>query len=520
MKWLAKSNLRLLIIGLVLLSTLLAVINMFIASAEVQKQSLIDNTLQHNEGYATKLAQTLQLTIENAQKELLFSARSLAKHWSEPEQIQQILLEASEQNTLFNSMHVANAEGLVLAASANIPVLTGQELLGPGHQHALSMRTAWVSEPFISQLDNLLVTLTAPIFAGDGQFIGYLAGNIYLQQNNLLYRIIGDHYQKDGSYVYVIDQQKRLLYHPDPKRLGIPTYTNPMLDTVLKGKTGSQAVVNSVGVEMLAGYAYVPIVDWGLVSQRPTRAVLDAHAGLMQKIMLNSMPMNFAMLVVIWIFSGFISKPLKVLARNVKKMSLRSTIERVENLNAWYYEAQQLKQAFLLGLENIHDKVDKLQHDADIDPLTGLNNRRLLEQILDTFLVTNTSFCAITFDIDHFKKVNDSYGHSAGDQVLKELARIVLDSSRGNDVSIRLGGEEFLILMANCKLEVAVKIAERLRTTVMQHDFPGVGSVTISLGVAAWPEHGLSPHDTLRIADERLYRAKNQGRNKVCSTEK
>jgi diguanylate cyclase (GGDEF)-like protein len=232
------------------------------------------------------------------------------------------------------------------------------------------------------------------------------------------------------------------------------------------------------------------------------------------------MPMNFAMLVVIWIFSGFISKPLKVLARNVKKMTLRSTIERVENLNAWYYEAQQLKQAFLLGLENIHDKVDKLQHDADIDPLTGLNNRRLLEQILDTFLVTNTSFCAITFDIDHFKKVNDSYGHSAGDQVLKELARIVLDSSRGNDVSIRLGGEEFLILMANCKLEVAVKIAERLRTTVMQHDFPGVGSVTISLGVAAWPEHGLSPHDTLRIADERLYRAKNQGRNKVCSTEK
>ena len=68
MKWLAKSNLRLLIIGLVLLSTLLAVINMFIASAKVQKQSLIDNTLQHNDGYATKLAQTLQLTIENAQK--------------------------------------------------------------------------------------------------------------------------------------------------------------------------------------------------------------------------------------------------------------------------------------------------------------------------------------------------------------------------------------------------------------------------------------------------------------------
>lgn len=519
MKWLAKSNLRLLIIGLVLLSTLLAVINMFIASAKVQKQSLIDNTLQHNEGYATKLAQMLQITIENAQQELILSARSMAKNWSDAKQVQQDLLELSEQSSLFNSMHVASSEGLVLAASNNISQLTGRKLLGLGHQQALTMRVAWVSEPFISQLDNLLVTLTAPMYTADGQFVGYLAGNVYLKHHNLLSRIIGEHYQKDGSYVYVIDQHKRLLYHPEKKRLGIPTYTNPMLDAVLKGTPGHQVVVNSVGVEMLAGYAYVPIVGWGLVSQRPTKAVLDAHEGLMQKIMLTSMPMNFAMLVVIWIFSGFISKPLKVLARNVKKMTLRSTIEKVENLNAWYYEAQQLKQAFLLGLENIHDKVDKLQHDADVDPLTGLNNRRLLEQVLDTFLITNTSFCAITFDIDHFKKVNDNYGHAAGDQVLRELSAIVLDSSRENDVCIRLGGEEFLILMTHCKLELAVRVAERLRVAVMEHSFTDVGLVTISLGVAAWPEHNTNPHETLRIADERLYRAKNLGRNQVCCSD-
>jgi len=519
MKWLAKSNLRLLIVGLVLLSTLSAVVNMFIASAKVQKQSLIDNTLQHNEGYAEKLAQTLQLTLESAQQELVFSARSLSKHWHESGQIQQTLLELSEQNSLFNSMHVANSAGLVLASSANISALTGQELLGDGHQHALSMRTTWVSDLFVSQLNNLLVTLTAPIFSSDGQFIGYLAGNIYLKENNLLSRIIGDHYQKDGSYVYVIDQKKRLLYHPNKQRLGIPVYTNPLLDTVLIGATGSQAVVNSLGIEMLAGYSYISIVDWGLVSQRPTQAVLDSHSGLMQKIMLNSMPINFAMLAVIWLFSGFISKPLKVLARNAKKMSLRSTIDKVEHLNAWYYEVQELKQAFLLGLENIHDKVDKLQHDADIDPLTGLNNRRLLEQILDTFSITNTSFCAITFDIDHFKKVNDTHGHAAGDQVLKELARIVLDSSRDNDVCIRLGGEEFLILMTNCTQGVAVKLAERLRATVMEYAFTGVGTVTISLGVAIWPAQELSPHDTLKLADERLYRAKSQGRNQVCSAE-
>lgn len=139
--------------------------------------------------------------------------------------------------------------------------------------------------------------------------------------------------------------------------------------------------------------------------------------------------------------------------------------------------------------------------------------------MLDTFLITNTSFCAITFDIDHFKKVNDNYGHAAGDQVLRELSAIVLDSSRENDVCIRLGGEEFLILMTHCKLELAVRVAERLRAAVMEHSFTDVGSVTISLGVAAWPEHNKTPQEILIIADKRLYRAKNLGRNQVCCSD-
>lgn len=513
---LAKSNLRQLIIVLVVLSILATVVNMYIAGARVQKQSLFDNTLQHNQGYAKQLAQSLQVSLEIARDRLDYAAYSLSRHWSEPLQVQHILTAFSARNSFFDSMYVASLSGSVLATSRSVADMNGQILSGEVHEQALRTPTAWVSQLHVSPFGALAISMMAPVLTDRGQILGYLAGNIHLEEENLLYRLIGEHYQQDGSYIYIIDQQKRLLYHPDRQRLGTPTHTNPLLDVVLQGGSGSQPVTNSLGYEMLAGYAYIPLVDWGLVSQRPARAVLEAHSGLMREIMWNSMPYNFAGLLLIWFLAGLISWPLRVLAVNAKKMTQRKTIGRIENLKAWYFEAQELKQALLFGLQNIHAKVDKLQHDVDIDPLTGLSNRRILKQVLDAIAEEGSEFCAIMFDIDHFKSVNDTWGHAVGDQVLQGLAHVLLAGSRDMDVCIRFGGEEFLILMRRCPINVAMKVAERLRQDVMNHDFPGVGQVTISLGVAAWPLHGATTDEVLKVADEMLYRAKREGRNRVC----
>ena len=127
-------------------------------------------------------------------------------------------------------------------------------------------------------------------------------------------------------------------------------------------------------------------------------------------------------------------------------------------------------------------------------------------------------FSLIMLDIDHFKKVNDRFGHSVGDQVLLQLSRLIRGLIRHGDLLIRWGGEEFLILLPTTQLEEAGPFAERIRQEVEQEQFKGAGSMTISLGVGQF-RGGDSTDALLRRVDNALYQAKQQGRNRVvlCS---
>ena len=126
------------------------------------------------------------------------------------------------------------------------------------------------------------------------------------------------------------------------------------------------------------------------------------------------------------------------------------------------------------------------------------------------------------FDVDHFKHYNDSNGHAAGDQLLKQLARLVEDNIRKENTFGRFGGEEFLIVLPETSPEQALIVAEKVRYLIAHHPFPygdaqPLGSVTISGGIAAFPGHGLDPEALLEAADSGLYEAKRQGRNRVLS---
>jgi diguanylate cyclase (GGDEF)-like protein len=122
-------------------------------------------------------------------------------------------------------------------------------------------------------------------------------------------------------------------------------------------------------------------------------------------------------------------------------------------------------------------------------------------------------------DIDHFKSFNDTYGHQQGDIVLKELARVFQQQVRGCDVLARYGGEEFAVVMPETDAGVAVRVAERLRAAVEEHGIPGQEEelkVTISMGVATVPRGDIAtPAELVTAADQALYRAKENGRNRI-----
>ncbi len=166
----------------------------------------------------------------------------------------------------------------------------------------------------------------------------------------------------------------------------------------------------------------------------------------------------------------------------------------------------------------------RLQEQAIRDPLTGLFNRRYLQETLDREIARaqrgDRPIGLIIMDIDHFKKVNDAHGHRAGDKMLKALGELLQANIRLEDIPCRYGGEEFVIVMPGATLEVAHDRAELIRARFEALRVPyGVDELsgTMSFGVAAYPVHGLNSDAILIRADRALYRAKQSGRNRVVS---
>jgi two-component system cell cycle response regulator len=176
--------------------------------------------------------------------------------------------------------------------------------------------------------------------------------------------------------------------------------------------------------------------------------------------------------------------------------------------------------------ERLRNNVQQSLEMAVTDPLTGLYNRRYMSvhvgAMVDAAADRGKTISVLALDVDHFKAVNDTYGHDAGDEVLKELARRIKANIRNIDLACRTGGEEFVIALPETDAEVAYKVAERLRRAVGGKPFnagPEAGNltVTVSIGVAELENAAESLDDIVKRADEALYRAKREGRNRVIS---
>ncbi|TFL13414.1 diguanylate cyclase [Pusillimonas caeni] len=185
-------------------------------------------------------------------------------------------------------------------------------------------------------------------------------------------------------------------------------------------------------------------------------------------------------------------------------------------------ELRSLAQAIGLGLEAMFRQTNELE--AGRDALTRLLNRKFLPVVLSKELAYarqhDTNFAVLALDVDHFKSINDTHGHEAGDLVLQQLAVLLSNNSRAGDYIFRLGGEEFMLLLVDLDKEAALRVAENMRQVVEneQFDLPGEHklSLTLSIGVAMYDGHPDYQH-VMRRADRALYRAKQGGRNRVAA---
>lgn len=221
-----------------------------------------------------------------------------------------------------------------------------------------------------------------------------------------------------------------------------------------------------------------------------------------------------------WLFSGthcreevqgtFLEKmeiciDCEVFKKNIDVQNVKETLNLV---------SRQLKEFRQI----VNDRDDELKRLATTDKLTGAYNRIKFDDIMageiERFRRYNAPLSLIMFDIDNFKDVNDLYGHSIGDHVLKKVADITRQTIRKNDFFVRWGGEEFMIISPETNLNKAHALAERLRRTVGSYKFNKVGKVTMSFGVTEFREE--DTEDTfVKRADKVMYEAKIRGKNRV-----
>jgi diguanylate cyclase (GGDEF)-like protein len=166
---------------------------------------------------------------------------------------------------------------------------------------------------------------------------------------------------------------------------------------------------------------------------------------------------------------------------------------------------------------------ETLREQSIRDPLTGLFNRRFMQESLTRELLRSKRkkfpLTVVFLDLDHFKRVNDTFGHDAGDTVLRSVAEALRNHYRGDDVVCRYGGEEFAVILPESTAAEAAKRSEGLRAAVkslrIRHEGRVLDGITVSMGIAAFPEHASDEDELLRLADVALYESKSRGRDRI-----
>ncbi|MGA4650048.1 sensor domain-containing diguanylate cyclase [Citrobacter portucalensis] len=511
-----KPTLRTLLIflsvgGIVITSTmLLSALMLF------QKGNIESSLLEENIAYARKLADTTDRYLRTAQKELAWSASEIHSI-SDTASVQKEVNRLRLQSGFFNSVVMVSAQAVVTATSPESLNLTGTQLHSAVSARAIRTQQAFISDPYISVSGNDVVFISHPVFSGSGQYLGYIGGSIYLKKQSMLSELLNRHFYADSTDISIISADGSVIFNEDPDKVGTKMTLPAEVQKTLAGTHSGSFRMNSHGSGYLTGFAGMQENGWHIlisgssdrVSQMLHRTVISAAWFILLILILTGAGVA--------LFSAQISRPLEKLAELTCQSDCDVARKAIPDINAWYREAESLKKATVNYILQMSSRVAALDNEASTDPLTGLLNRRGFGYAIKNYQ-TEEQHCVIALDIDHFKRINDEYGHETGDTVLVHIAGIITASCRSGDIVGRPGGEEFTVFLPDTDPGEACVVAERIRLSVANAVFPLAGHVTISGGVAALNECENDYDKMLRQADTALYEAKRSGRNAVIAS--
>jgi len=218
------------------------------------------------------------------------------------------------------------------------------------------------------------------------------------------------------------------------------------------------------------------------------------------------------LMAAVWIALKIV-RPLQKLSTSVERAE---GVQELEVINDWYDEVRSLKGVVENMVILSESKISDLTNQLNLDPLTGIPNRRRMDQILNELIFNREPHAIVLIDLDDFKSINDTYGHTMGDEVLKSFANHMQNNIGKQGMCFRYGGEEFMIVLPSATVDIAIEVAENLRIKQALLDTACGRPVTLSAGITAFTANIKTPNQLISIADQALYKAKQSGRNCTC----
>jgi diguanylate cyclase (GGDEF)-like protein len=303
--------------------------------------------------------------------------------------------------------------------------------------------------------------------------------------------------------------------HAADAALTMPRYDPELVRAHAADDREPSELLNAAGEQVVGHMRRVPGLDWVVAAEIPAAVVYRELAHLRNSAFLIAGVTLLLAGGFGYVLGLFIVRPLDRLTKAAAKVS-GGNLE--VDLPAARGEIGYLTEVFKNMIVRLRESRRELERLSVTDALTGLSDRRRMTEVLHNEVLRSQrlkhTFAVLMTDVDHFKSYNDTHGHPAGDELLKQLAAILREETRDVDLVARYGGEEFLVLLPETKARGAADLADRIRRRL--ETLPGpAGHVTLSIGVAEFPRHGDTGEKLIDVADAALYEAKRGGRNRV-----
>ncbi len=431
-----------------------------------------------------------------------------------------------------NGIFLFSANGKLLVERPFLPGRRGRSYAFRSYyQQTVASKQPYINTPYASsKTGHPAIMMTAPIFDTHHHMLGILGGSLDLLSHNFLANITQERLGQHG-YFFIADLKRTIILHPDKHRIlqhDVSPGADVLFDKAMNGFEGTATTVNSRGIAMLTSFVRIPTTNWILGANRPVDEIYATTNQIRHTMWLLIGGSTMLVMLVMLIMLRRTLNPLFQLATHIRHMEHNQGQARFFNYKR-NDEISYLTRALNNMIANNDTIMQKLKILAARDPLTNLYNRRMFMEFahkaLEQTRRKHGNLCLLMLDLDYFKRVNDTYGHLAGDKVLQDIAGIISTTMRTVDICSRYGGEEFCALMLDTTAEEALETASRLRATIEQttirlpttdQDEPANISITASIGVAKWLEDW-NVDQLIAQADKALYQAKADGRNKVVA---